>query len=191
MAEKTPALFLDRDGTLNDDPGYLGNPDEVHLFPGIADALRTFQEKTRWKLIIITNQAGIARGLLTHQDVKAVNEKVIELLAQNDVKISGIYYCPFHPEFSTPEECECRKPSPAMVLAAAREHNIDLNESYFIGDSEADIQCGLNSGIRSVLVFTGNGRKHLDILKRQNTLPHLVADSLKEACEIILNEIHK
>lgn len=191
MAEKTPALFLDRDGTINDDPGYLGDPAKVFLFPGIAEALSSFQKKTGWAIIIITNQAGIARGLLTHNDVAAVNNKVTALLGEQGVQISGIYYCPFHPEFSTPDECECRKPSPAMVLKAAEEHNIDLSSSYFIGDSEADVQCGLNAGLRSVLVFTGNGRKHIDVLKRQNTLPHLVAESLKEACEIILEEIQK
>ena len=97
------AVFLDRDGTLNDDPGYLGNPDKVKLFPDTGKALSILKNKLNFRLIVISNQSGIVRKLITKENVEAVNKRINELLADHDVRIDAFYYCPFHPEFNSEE----------------------------------------------------------------------------------------
>jgi D-glycero-D-manno-heptose 1,7-bisphosphate phosphatase len=182
------ALFLDRDGTLNEDPGYLGDPDQVKLFPGAAKALSLIKKKLNFKLIVISNQSGIARGLITKEDVEAVNEKINSLLSEYDVSIDSFYYCPFHPDFSSEEETICRKPSPQLVLKAAEDFHINLPGSYFIGDSLSDIKCGINAGTKTILVKTGHGSNELNRLQKENIFPTFVADNLTDACSFILNQ---
>ncbi len=182
------AVFLDRDGTLNEDPGYLGDPTAVVLFPGTGEALSDLKKKLDPKLIVISNQSGIARGLISHQDVKNVNDRINELLAEHNVKIDAFYYCPFHPGFSSEENCSCRKPSPEMIYKAVREHNIILEKSYFVGDSLSDIECGNNAGIKTVLVKTGYGMETLSILQKQNKFPSFVAENISDACNIIIKD---
>ncbi len=182
------AIFLDRDGTLNEDPGYINDPEQVVLFPETGEALALLK-KYGFLLIIISNQSGIARGLMTNKDVDAVNEKINSLLAEYKVKVDAFYYCPAHPDFSSDEECDCRKPSPKLVLEAAKEFNIDLNKSYFIGDTAADIQCGKNAGLKTILVKTGKGVENFSILQKENNFPTFVAENLLNATSIILADI--
>jgi D-glycero-D-manno-heptose 1,7-bisphosphate phosphatase len=182
------AVFLDRDGTLNEDPGYLGDPEKLTLFPETGKALSILKE-AGFKLIVISNQSGISRGLINEQMVFAVNEKVNELLAVHNTAIDAFYICPYHPEFSTEEECSCRKPSPELVLKAAKEFNIDLEISYFIGDSKSDIECGQRAGCKTILVKTGNGSETFSILQKQNKFPSFVADNIMDAAKIIYNDI--
>jgi D,D-heptose 1,7-bisphosphate phosphatase len=182
------AIFLDRDGTLNEDPGYLSNPEMVILFPGTGKALALLK-KYGFLLIVISNQSGIARGMMTAADVDAVNEKINFLLSNDKVKIDAFYYCPDHPDYNNGEECDCRKPSPKLVFEAAKEFNIDLEKSYFIGDSLSDIQCGKNAGLKTILVRTGKGEESFSILHKENNFPTFVADNLINACTFILGDI--
>ncbi|MCH8171609.1 MAG: HAD family hydrolase [Bacteroidetes bacterium] len=182
------AIFLDRDGTINDDPGYLGEPNKVVLLPGAGEGLSILKKRYNFKLIVISNQSGIVRGILTNEMVKNINNKINELLEKFNVQIDDFYYCPYHPEFSSEEECRCRKPSPMLIKVAAVEHNIDLSKSYFIGDMVTDIECGKNAGLKTILVKTGNGKKSLDVLKIQNNLPSFVAQNIFDSCNFIQND---
>lgn len=179
------AVFLDRDGTLNLDPGYLGDPDKLRLFPGTGEALSLLKNKLNFKLIVISNQSGIARGLLTDENVIAVNNRINELLMPDNVMIDAFYYCPFHPDFSNFEDCKCRKPSPEMVLRAANDMDIALEGSYFVGDSVSDIQCGKNAGLKTVLVKTGYGEESFLMLQKQNNFPTFVAQNIVDVAKVI------
>jgi len=136
-------------------------------------------------LIVISNQSGIARGLITKENVEAVNRKINNLLKISKVEIDAFYYCPYHPEFSTEEECSCRKPSTEMVIKAAEDHNIELKKSYMIGDAVSDIECGYNSGLKTVLVKTGYGNESFSTLQKLNKIPTFVANNILEACTFI------
>lgn len=183
------AVFLDRDGTINEDPGYLGDPKQVKLFPYSGKALSILQNELKFKLIVVSNQSGIARGLITEEQVILVNNRVNELLSSENTKIDAFYYCPFHPDFSKPDECTCRKPSPEMVFKAARENDIDLGKSYLIGDAVSDIECGDNANLKTILVLTGYGKDSFSILQKENKIPTFVADNILDAAKIIKNDI--
>ncbi len=183
------AIFLDRDGTLNEDPGYLGDPDKVKLYPGVGSSLFRLKAEFNFKLIVISNQSGVARGLITAGDVEKVNRKINELLEKDNVQIDAFYFCPHHPDFSSPEESECRKPSPQMIYKAAKEHNIDLSKSYFVGDAVSDIECGMNAGLKTILVKTGRGGETLSILQKENKMPSFVADNFFEVCNYIIKDL--
>lgn len=183
------AVFLDRDGTLNEDPGYLGDPGKVKLFPKTGEALSILKNKLNFKLIVISNQSGIARGLITEEAVNAVNWKINEHLADYNVAIDAFYYCPYHPDFNTEEECSCRKPSPEMVMKAAKDYDINLEKSYIIGDAVSDIECGYNSGIKTILVKTGYGNESFYTLQKLNKIPTFVANNILEACIFIESDI--
>ena len=129
-------IFLDRDGTLNFDPGYLGDPELVELLPGVADGLSRLKNEFNFKLIVVSNQSGITRGLIIDEDVKAVNGRINEKLDLHNAAIDAFYYCPFHPDFDPIEKCDCRKPSPKMVFKATEDFSIDLKKSYFVGRLE-------------------------------------------------------
>jgi HAD superfamily hydrolase (TIGR01662 family) len=123
---------------------------------------------------------------MTTQEVDLVNERVNLLLQEYNVKIDAFYYCPAHPEFSSEEECECRKPSTKLLNEAVKEFNVDIMNSYFIGDLESDIQCGKNAGIKTILVKTGKGLESFSILQKENNFPTFVAENLLNACNYIL-----
>lgn len=182
------AVFLDRDGTINEDPGYLGEPLNVKLFPNAAKALSILKSKLNCKLIVISNQSGIARGLITKQMVESVNDKINELLLTEQTSIDAFYYCPYHPDYNSDEECECRKPSPKLIFKAAEDYHIDLSKSYFVGDTSSDIICGFNAGLKTVLVKTGYGAESISILQKQNKIPTFVAENLVQACNFIIND---
>jgi len=182
------AVFLDRDGTLNEDPGYISDPEKVVLFPDTGEAL-SILKKYGFLLIVISNQSGIARGLMTSQDVDAVNEKINALLSEHKAKIDAFYYCPAHPDFSSEEESQCRKPNPKLLFNAAQEFNVDMEKAFFIGDTVADIQCGKNAGIKTILVKTGKGEDSFSILQKENNFPTFVAENLLNASKFILGDI--
>lgn len=185
---KNKAIFLDRDGTLNEDPGYLGNPDEVVLLPYVAETLSKLQKEEKFLLIVVSNQSGVARDLITENDVQAVNTRINQLLSFYNVKIDRFYYCTAHPEYNSTEECKCRKPSPFMIYQAVEDFNIDLSLSYLIGDSKSDIECGLNAGLKTILVLTGYGKEHLSTLQKESKFPNFVANDFKEAFNFILKD---
>ncbi len=152
--EKRPAVFLDRDGTLIDELEYLGDPDKVVLYPGVHDALINLN-KAGYLLIVVTNQSGVARGYFTLEDALAVNYKMVRMLADLGAKIHGIYFCPHLPD----DGCPCRKPAPGMVQKAETDFNVDLANSWIIGDTDKDVLLGPEAGVRSLLVKTGKQDK--------------------------------
>jgi histidinol-phosphate phosphatase family protein len=150
-----PATFLDRDGTLVDDPGYLGDPGLVRLLPRVVDALRELETLGHTR-IVISNQSGIARGLLTERQVHDVNQEIGRQLEAEGASIDGWYFCPHAPE----ERCDCRKPGIALHQLAAQEHGIDLDASWCIGDRMGDVEAANSLGSRAILVSTGEGSRH-------------------------------
>lgn len=156
---KHKAVFLDRDGTLIEDRGYLGDPDEVQLLPGAAEALCRFAEAGH-KVIIISNQSGIARGLFDETDLDEVHARMEQLLAAEGAAIDGAYYCPYLDGSEAKvkryrRDSELRKPKPGMLLQAARELNIDLKRSWMIGDSPRDVEAGDRAGCKTVFLSNG------------------------------------
>jgi histidinol-phosphate phosphatase family protein len=132
---------------MNRDVPYCRRPEDFELFPNTARAVKRLNE-SGYKVIIITNQSGVARGYFTEETLARIHRKMLNQLAEGDARIDGIYYCPHHPD----DNCDCRKPKPKMVLQAAQEHDIDLQRSFMVGDKPLDIQLGQNVGCRTVLV---------------------------------------
>ncbi|MGM9571665.1 MAG: D-glycero-alpha-D-manno-heptose-1,7-bisphosphate 7-phosphatase [bacterium] len=148
------AVFLDRDGTIIEDPGYLSRPEQVRFLPGAIKGLKKMQE-AGYLLVIITNQSGIARGYFTEDDLKKVHDYLTEQLARQGIDLAGIYYCPHHPEKGYPpyvKKCRCRKPGSALLERAAEELKINLAASWMIGDKASDILAGKRAGCRTVLI---------------------------------------
>lgn len=151
------AVLLDRDGTLVYPRHYPSQPAELVLYPGVASELRALQQ-AGFRLVVVTNQSGIARGLFTEEALARMHEHLAAELGRAGVQIDGWYYCPHHPDGCIPElarRCECRKPQPGMLLRAARELRLDLGRSWMIGDILADVEAGNRAGCRTVLVDLG------------------------------------
>ena len=175
---RTPTVFVDRDGTIMQDADYCSNPQKVKIFPGIPEALQRLKSNG-FKLIIITNQSGIGRGLFTIEQYRAVEAEVLRQLG--DGLIDATYFCPDIPG----QHSSCRKPAPGMILQATREHEIDLSRSFFIGDKEIDAKCGRNAGVRTIRVQTGFQRE------TTGTIADWVATDLVEAAKIILDNANE
>jgi len=157
MTPLAPALFLDRDGVVNREVGYLSRPEQVEFLPGIFELCRAAQA-TGHKLIIITNQAGIARQFYSEADFHALMQWMTEQFARAQIRLDGYYFCPHHPQHGVgPYRIECpdRKPQPGMLLRAAREHGIDLPRSLLIGDRCSDIQAGAAAGVGRLILLQG------------------------------------
>lgn len=178
------AVFIDRDGTLFKEVGYINHLSRVELLPRSAEAVRNLNE-AGLKAVVVTNQAGVARGYFPESLVEAVHRKMHRLLAQEGARLDGVYYCPHHPEGLDSRyrrTCSCRKPAPGMLERASRELGIDLSRSYVVGDKITDIEMAHRVGARGVLVLTGYGRGQLELqghLWRDG--PEAVADDLLEA----------
>ena len=153
--ELSPAVFLDRDGTLMEEVEYCRDPEKVRLLPGVLDGLAKLKE-AGFRCVIITNQSGIGRGWISMAEYEAVHARLTELLSAG--LIDATYFCPDAP--GTPSDC--RKPAPGMVLKAAQDLQLDLNRSWFIGDKASDVGCGRNAGTRTILVQTGYGASEAD-----------------------------
>jgi D-glycero-D-manno-heptose 1,7-bisphosphate phosphatase len=183
------AIFIDRDGTINEDSGYISTPDDLIIYPFAAEAVRLINE-SNLKAIVITNQSGIARGIYTEATLDAIHNRVREELARDGAHIDAIYYCPHHPHIGDDryrKMCDCRKPGTGMLVQAAREHDIDLAHSYVIGDKASDINLATNAGARGVLVMTGYGRETLANQDRWPCAPAIIADDLLDAVKRILD----
>ena len=148
------AIFLDCDGTLIEDPGYIDNPDQVKLLDGVAKALIELRAMG-YKLIVVSNQSAVARGIVSEQVLGEIHNRLRQLLTERGAYLDEIYYCPYHPDGVIPKyrkESDRRKPNPGMLLAAADEMDIDLSQSWSIGDSSRDIEAGLRAGCKTILV---------------------------------------
>ena len=144
------AVFLDRDGTLIDDVGYIADAEEVRLVPGAAEALRALRE-AGFRLVVVSNQSGLGRGLVTQEQADAVHERFVRELESAGAGIDAAYYCPHAPQ----DDCDCRKPKPGMLLDAARDLGLDLERSFMVGNSEVDVGAGEAAGTRSILLADG------------------------------------
>ncbi|MDP2688951.1 MAG: HAD family hydrolase [Deltaproteobacteria bacterium] len=182
-AVREAAVFLDRDGTINIDAGYLSKPEELALITGSADAIRRLNG-FGVKVIVITNQSGVGRGYFTNGDLERVNARLVALLRLEGARIDGIYCCAHRPD----EECPCRKPKNGLAVKAAQEHGIDLGKSFVVGDKASDIGLAWGSGARGVLVMTGDGPEEL---KKMSRAPDHTAPSLAEAVDWIIGELQK
>ena len=171
------AVFLDRDGTINIDYGYVHKIKDFIFIPKAIEALRLL-EKSEYKIVIITSQSGIGRNYYTEQEFLVLNEYMKDELGKNGVRVDGVYYCPHAPEGG----CECRKPKTKMLEDAAKDLGIDLNQSYVVGDKTADIKMGEDAGCKAILVKTGKGGKD----SKYSINPDFVAEDLFRAVEWIL-----
>lgn len=176
-----PGVFLDRDGVVNEEVGFITSTQQLNIYPFAIDAIRKLKEEG-WKCIIITNQSAVARGMLTEEELQVINQKVITQLGVDD-----IYYCPHFP----PEKndilpyninCNCRKPKAGLIFKAAKDYNIDLTKSFMVGDRATDILAGQNAGLKTVLVCTGYGLAKLE----QKVTPDYIFSDLKEFVNALL-----
>jgi len=177
-----PAAFLDRDGTIGEELGYVNHIDRFQMFPYAAEAIRELNE-THVPVIVVTNQGGIARNIFPESLVHEVHRKMVAELAAGGAHVDAIYFCPHKSE----DACECRKPNPGLLERAAREHFLDLAGSWIVGDRYADLEMGHVTGSRGILVMTGYGRGeyelHRSIWPRQ---PDALAENLRDAVRLIL-----
>jgi D-glycero-D-manno-heptose 1,7-bisphosphate phosphatase len=192
--KKNTAIFLDRDGTINDEVGYLDSADKLRIIPAAFEAVRLINASGR-KAVVITNQAGVAKGLFTEEFVRNINGQIQSALLAQGALIDRFYFCPHHPtEGIDPYRliCDCRKPEPGLLHQAAADLNIDLARSYVIGDRLRDVETAHRAGAKGVLVMTGYGQ---DLMQeagpdRANELnqPDYVAQDILEAVHWILKD---
>ncbi|AQT68950.1 D,D-heptose 1,7-bisphosphate phosphatase [Anaerohalosphaera lusitana] len=178
------AVFLDRDDTIVNDPGYMNHPDQVELLPGAGEALVQLRQMG-YRIVIITNQSGVARGLVTEEVLQEIHHRLRELLAKENAYVDGIYYCPYHPEGVIDhyrKESDLRKPNPGMLQHAAKDLDIDLSRSWMVGDSFRDIAAGKSVGCKTILINSPAKRK---IPGPDDVLPDREAVNIKEAANII------
>ncbi len=184
-----PAVFLDRDGTVNVEVDYLSRAEQLELIPGVAAAIARLNLAGRL-VVLVTNQSGVARGMLSEERLSEIHVRLAELLAQAGARIDHIEYCPHHPTLGGQRyarTCECRKPAAGMLRAATEALGIDLGRSWIVGDSLRDLEAGKALRVRGILVRTGKGQTQLDSLAPGQPRPHVAAD-LGEAVEAILSQ---
>ncbi|UQZ88547.1 hypothetical protein C4J81_04725 [Deltaproteobacteria bacterium Smac51] len=182
-----PAVFLDRDGTINREVEYLSSPKQLELLPGAGAAIAALN-RAGWKVVVTTNQSGVARGYFSEETLEDIHKRLKKMLGKEGAALDGIYYCPHHKDGSSPHlaiDCDCRKPESGMAERAARELNLDLSRSVWVGDRLNDLKAAEKFKGRSVLVMTGYGLK--EVSGRLSTQPTLVAPDLKRAAEWILS----
>ncbi len=181
------AVFLDRDNTLIEDPGYLANPDGVRLLPGVELALKSLSQ-AGYQLVVVTNQSGIARGLLTEDTLKKIHERMVEMLGRKGAHIDEIYYCPYFVEGTVPEysiESDLRKPEPGMLLQAADDLDLDLSACWMVGDSARDIEAGQRSGCRTIRIRTPHADDVTDD-QHEDFQADFTVRNLVEAARVVL-----
>ena len=184
-------VFLDRDGTLNEEVGYVNHLDRFSLLPRAGEAIRLLNEH-KIRVVVITNQSGVARGYFPESLIHRVHQKMEELLKKEKAHLDGIYYCPHHPDVGDPpyrQRCRCRKPATGLVEDAVRELNLDCSRSYMIGDRVNDIEFGHQIGAKGVLVLTGYGKGEWEYFRDHwKVKPDHVAPDLYGAVQWILKQ---
>jgi D-glycero-D-manno-heptose 1,7-bisphosphate phosphatase len=187
MSEPRPlrrAVFLDRDGTICEEMGYVNHVDRLRIFPYAAESIRRLND-AQFPVIIVTNQSGVARNIFPESLVHQVHEKMIAELAAGGARVDAVYFCPHKSE----DECECRKPNPGLLERAAREHRLDLAASWVVGDRYADLEMAYAAGGRGILVMTGYGRGEYQLHRAKwPRQPDALAENLMEAVRRILDE---
>lgn len=183
MTGKKRAVYLDRDGTINEDADYLSDPDGLVMIDGAAASIKRLND-AGVPVIVISNQSGVGRGYFSEEAVEAVNERLESLLGAEGARLDGVYYCAHSPE----EDCGCRKPRTGLAERAAKEHGIDNSSSYVVGDKASDMGLAANIGARGVLVLTGKGAEER---KKLSVCPDFVADDITGAVEWIMKDLGK
>lgn len=183
------AVFLDRDHTLIEDPGYLSDPDAVKLLPGVELAIKSLHQ-AGYKIVVCTNQSAIARGILTEEGLEKIHAEMRRQLADKGAHLDAIYYCPYHPEGTVDKyarQSDLRKPKPGMLLKGAKEHDIDLAQSWMVGDSPSDIEAGQRAGCRTIrmrLVGEASSAEGAD----EDVQADFTVRNLVDAARIVLRE---
>jgi len=183
------SVFIDRDGTISEEVGYINHPSRFRVFPYAAAAIKHLNDNG-WLAIVITNQAGVARGYFSEDMIQTVHAEMTKELERGNARLDGVYYCAHHPSVGDPPyrfDCDCRKPKPGLVSRAARDLDIDLAGSWMVGDRYSDVELARNAGVKSMFVLSGYGRgeweQQRDSWKEQ---PDLVAENLLEAVQLIV-----
>ncbi len=188
---KRPAIFIDRDGTINEQMGYINHLSRFHILPGVSEAIKSLND-SNYLAIVITNQSGIARGYFPLELLESLHSFMIETLEKDGAKIDDIFYCPHYPNSKIEEyaiACDCRKPKTGMISQAQEKFDIDLENSYMIGDHYTDLEFASNAGIKSIMVKTGYGLGEVEyLLSDLPCQPVYVADDLLDAVKWILNK---
>jgi D,D-heptose 1,7-bisphosphate phosphatase len=178
------AIFLDRDDTLIHDPGYINDPDQVKLMDGVPECLIGFR-KLGYKLVVVTNQSAVARGIVTEKVLAQIHERLEELLMAQGVRLDRIYYCPYHPDGVIEryrKQSDQRKPNPGMLLTAAQDLDVDLTHSWCVGNSPSDVEAGAKAGCKTILV---NQMSPVDGFRRDQTKPDYIAVNMRETFNIV------
>jgi len=187
--QKKRAIFLDRDGTINEEVGYIERLDSLRIIPEAYEAIRLINVSS-FMAVVVTNQAGVAKGLFNEAFVKQTNERLQEFLRQKGAAIDAFYFCPHHPNEGVPpyrRVCDCRKPAPGLFYQAARDMAIDLAASYMIGDRYRDMEAAHRAGVKGVLVKTGYGTDVLENIGPDQETPEARPDHIAEN---ILKAVH-
>ena len=189
---KKAAVFLDRDGTINEQMGYINHLTRFHLLPGVVDAIRLLNERSV-PVLVVTNQSGLARGYFPETLLDEVHAAMTKRLQAGGAKLDGVYVCPHHPEAKEERyrlACPCRKPKPGLFLRAAAEHDLDLARSYVVGDRWSDLKAAAACGAKGVLVLTGYGRGDYQFIgPGQAIQPDFVAEDLLAAVGWIIQDL--
>ena len=187
---KRRAVFIDRDGTISEEVGYVNHPSRYRVFPYAAEAVKLLND-TGWLAILITNQAGVARGYFAEELIGAVHNILADELERSGAQLDAIYYCPHHPSIGAPPyqlDCDCRKPKPGLIRRAAEEFDIDLAASWMIGDRYGDIEFAHNAGVRAAFVLSGYGRGEWEYQRETwRQQPNLVAENLLAAVKSVVS----
>lgn len=189
---KLPTIFIDRDGTINREAGYINHVDNFELFPFTAQAIRLLNEHN-FLVVVITNQAGIARGYFPESLLMEVHNKMDMELAKQNAKVDALYFCPHHPSSKDPElaiECNCRKPAPGMIEQAIKDLPVDTERMYMIGDKFTDIKFGKKCGCKTIMVKTGYGKGELALSPDSIIKPDYLVENLLDASIQILKDLH-
>lgn len=185
------AVFIDRDGTISEEVGYINHPSRFRLFPYAADAIKHLHENG-WLAILVTNQAGVARGYFSEEMIQIVHAAMTAELESNGAKMDALYYCAHHPSVGEPPyrfDCDCRKPKPGLITRAAQDFDIDISESWMAGDRYSDIELARNAGLKSAFVLSGYGLGEWEHQRDGWTeKPDLVAENLLEAVRVIVSK---
>ncbi len=184
MTDKKRAVFLDRDGTINVEKNYLHKIEDFEFILGAPEAIKQFKD-AGFLVIVVSNQAGIARGYFDEDDVEKLHDYIQRRLIDYDTSIDAFYFCPHHPVEGLGAykvDCDCRKGNPGMLLQASKEHNVDLKRSFMVGDKLADIEAGERAGCQPILVMTGYGEATA-IKSKSSSTPH--CKSIASVAELI------
>ncbi len=187
--KKNSAVFLDRDGTINEEVGYLYSLEKLKLYPNSYEAIRLINE-SGMLAVVITNQSGVARGYFSENFVRTVHLRINQILQENGAHLDGFYYCPHHPTEGNGDylrSCDCRKPEPGMLINASEEMDIDLSYSYMVGDMAKDIELANRVGIKGILVKTGYGKNVMP----SDIKPAYIAEDILDAVNWIMRNREK